>query len=89
MRPIISVDKLLVGWYYLAMDIQQIDAQTFTTTQGSKTFTLKLREGYCHVISHLTSDPTARAFWGCKTFRSIAEVDAKYKAFRGIAMLLA
>lgn len=71
------------------MDIQQIDAQTYQTEQGGKTFTLQLRNGYVHVLSHLTADPAARVFWGCKTFRSLAEVDAKYKAFRGIAVLIA
>jgi hypothetical protein len=70
------------------MDIQQIDAKTFTTIQGGKTFTLRLADGYCHVISHLTANPSAKVFWGCKVFRSVAEVDAKYKAFRGIATLI-
>jgi hypothetical protein len=71
------------------MDILQIDAQTFTAVQGGKTFTLRIFDGHCHVISHLTANPTAKVFWGCKAFRSVAEVDSKYKAFRGIAALLA
>lgn len=72
------------------MMIQAITETEFQATQGAKTFNAKQFAGGDHwtVTSWNTNQPTARYFWGCRTFRTLAEIDGHYKAFRGITALV-
>lgn len=69
--------------------IQMISATEFETMAGAKTFNLKQAAGghWC-VTSWATDDPTARVFWGCKTFLALGDVEGHYRAFRGVSALL-
>jgi hypothetical protein len=69
--------------------IDMLSATEFETLMGAKTFNLKQAPGghWC-VTSWATDSPTARVFWGCKTFLTLGDVEAHYVTFRGVGALL-
>jgi hypothetical protein len=70
-------------------NIQQINETTYTANNGKGTelTLIKSAVGYWTVIA---SNAATRAYrsLGMKTFWSLAEVEAKYKTFRGLAALI-
>ena len=70
--------------------IQMISATEFETMAGDKTFNLKRQatSGHWIITSWQTANPKARVFWGCETLPSLAEVEAKYKMWRGVLAML-
>lgn len=70
--------------------IIQTGEKTFTTTNGKGTsLTLKWNErlGWWEVMSDNAAVRAYRSL-GVKIFRSLNEVEAKYKTFRGISALI-
>jgi len=71
------------------MTIQQIDDNTYHTVNGASAMTLT-REG-SKGWQMMTSNPSTRA-WNrgpsIKHFQSLQEIEAKYKSWRGVSILI-
>ena len=69
--------------------IQQLDDNTFTLTSRGHLMTLKRDAVFGWVM--FTDNASTRAWCslGAKYFDSLAQVEAHYKSWRGIALLIA
>lgn len=69
--------------------IQQINETTFTANndKGSEMTLTKSEVGYWMVMVENAATKAYRSL-GMKTFWSLAEVETKYKTFRGLAALI-
>lgn len=67
----------------------EFELRAYEFVAGHKTYRLaEKRYGTWEVMSWATSKPTARVFWGFKSFSSLAEVESHYKSLRGISKLI-
>ena len=75
----------------MLMQVEPTEFETvaYETEIQSKTFRISLMgHGSWQVLSHDTKQPSARYFWGCKTFPTLAAIEKHYKGLRSVVMLL-